>query len=118
MKKAENVAVPQLYEAILGRVRRLISEQALTQGQIGEALGLKQSAVSYLLKGKTKLTLEQFLTLSNLVGEAPHRLITQADSAMVEERPMPPEMDAVLLRSSAHPFCYVAACVPVRPQDL
>lgn len=113
-----NIAVPRLYEAILERVRKLISENELTQAEIGEALGIKQSAVSYLLKGKTKLTLEQFLTLSNLIGEAPNRLIMEADSTLVEDKPMPKAMEELALKSVAHLFCYTASCVPLRPQDL
>jgi predicted transcriptional regulator len=113
-----NIAVPQLYTAILERVRNRIAENELTQGEIGDALGLKQSAVSYLLKGKTKLTLEQFLKLSSLLGEAPQRLITEADSSLMEDKPMPPEMEDTLLKSPAHLLCFVAACVPVRPREL
>lgn len=113
-----NIAVPQLYEAILERVRKLIAENELTQAEIGKALGIKQSAVSYLLKGKTKLTLEQFLTLSNLTGEAPNRLILEADSTLVEDKPMPRAMEELALKSVAHLFCYSASCVPLKPQDL
>jgi hypothetical protein len=70
------------------------------------------------LKGKTKLTLEQFLSLSNLIGEAPNRLILEADSSLVEDKPMPRAMEELALKSVAHIFCYTAACVPLRPEDL
>jgi len=108
------IAVPQLYSAILERIRAKISENELNQAQIGEALGIKQSAVSYLLKGKTKINLEQFLILSNLLGEPPHKILADADSSLVTDRPMPKEVEEVMLRSALHVLCYVAACRPVK----
>ncbi len=111
-------AVPHLYEAILDKVRSKLQENELTQTAIGEALGIKQSAVSYLLKGKTKLNLEQFLTLAALVGEKPHKLIADADQGLAETQAMPREMETVQLRSPLALLAYVAACRPITPESL
>ncbi|MCO5142925.1 MAG: helix-turn-helix domain-containing protein [Oligoflexia bacterium] len=100
---------PRLYEAILERVRIKMQEQKLTQAEIGSALGIKQSAVSYLLKGKTKLSLEQFLELTALVGESPQQLIAEAESGLTERRPMPADKEKVLSKSIVHFVCYCSA---------
>lgn len=109
---------PKLYEAILERVRQKLHENKLTQEEIGNALGIKQSAVSYLLKGKTKLSLEQFLELTELVGERPQQLIAEAESGLTEKKPMPPEMEMVIGKSLVHFLCYCAAVKPVKAEDL
>ena len=111
-------AVPHLYEAILDKVRAKLQENQLTQSAIGEALGIKQSAVSYLLKGKTKLNLEQFLTLAALIGEKPHKLIADADSGIAESRVISREQETVQLRSPLYLLAYVAACRPIKPEML
>lgn len=112
----KNIA-PNLYAAILEQVRQLLQSNQLTQAQIGKALGMKQSAVSYLLKGKTRLTLEQFLELSELIGERPQQIIAQAEAGLTEKKPMPAEKEIVLTKSLEHYLCYFSAVKPMRVED-
>ena len=73
----------RFYDAVLARIRDKIEENDLTQAAVGEALGIKQSAVSQLMKGKTKLNLEQFMALASLLG-APHLSINaEADGELL-----------------------------------
>ncbi|MGZ3695383.1 MAG: helix-turn-helix domain-containing protein [Bdellovibrionota bacterium] len=107
----------QLYKALLETVRSKVQSQKLTQAEIGKALGIKQSAISYLLSGRTKLTLEQFFALANLVGEKSYKLIADAEAGLSETRPMPVPMEEAMLKSPLHFLLYVAACRPVMPGD-
>jgi predicted transcriptional regulator len=108
---------PQLYEAILDQVRHKLGANQLTQAQIGKALGMKQSAVSYLLKGKTRLSLEQFLELSELIGERPQQIIAQAESGLTDKRPMPADKEEIIGKSLEHYLCYFGAIRMVKPED-
>jgi transcriptional regulator with XRE-family HTH domain len=113
-----NKNLPRFYDAVLARIRDKIEENDLTQAAVGEALGIKQSAVSQLMKGKTKLNLEQFMALASLLGEAPHRLIAEADASLSEDRPMPEAMGQVLFKSALHLLAFCAAAKPVKPADI
>ncbi len=108
---------PNLYAAILEQVRQMLQSNQLTQAQIGKALGMKQSAVSYLLKGKTRLSLEQFLDLSELIGQRPQQIIAQAEANLTEKKPMPAEKEAVLTKSIEHYLCYFSAVKPMKVED-
>lgn len=108
---------PNLYAAILEQVRQMLQSNQLTQAQIGKALGMKQSAVSYLLKGKTRLSLEQFLDLSELIGQRPQQIIAQAEASLTEKKPMPAEKEAVLTKSMEHYLCYFSAVKPMKVED-
>lgn len=110
--------LPLFYEAVLTRIRDKIEENDLTQAAVGEALGIKQSAVSQLMKGKTKLNLEQFMALASLLGEAPHRLIAEADASLSEDRPMPEPMGKALFKSALHLLAFCAAAKPIKPADI
>lgn len=100
------------------RVRSRIQNNQLTQAGIGKALGIKQSAVSYLLKGKTKLSLEQFLLLSELVGVKAQQMIADAEAGLTESRPMPKALEDVQYKSVLHLLAYCAAVRPVSPAKL
>jgi predicted transcriptional regulator len=108
----------QLYDAILDRIRTKLAEQELTQAEVGNALGIKQSAVSYLLKGKTKLTLEQFMALSSLIGERPQQVLTQAEAGLTESRPLPSAVGRILYKTGLHLLVFCAAGRPVRAAEL
>lgn len=107
----------QLYKALLDQVKAKVQAQKLTQAEIGKTLGIKQSAISYILSGRTKLTLEQFFALSNLVGEKPYKLIADAENGLNESRPIPPLMEEAMVKSALHFLLYVAACRPLREED-
>jgi transcriptional regulator with XRE-family HTH domain len=113
-----NKNLPRFYDAVLARIRGKIEENELTQAEVGEALGIKQSAVSQLMKGKTKLNLEQFMTLAALLGEAPHRLLAEADATISEDRPMPEAMGRVMFKSALHLLAFCAAAKPVKAAEI
>lgn len=56
-------------------IRQLIKEKGLTQKDIAEALQLTQSAVSKLLSGQRRLTVDRALTLARLLDVSVEELI-------------------------------------------
>ena len=106
------------YDAILQELKRALNENKITQLDVGDALGIKQSAVSSLINGKSKLTLEQFLTISNLVGSKPHKLLNSAEVLLSKTLPMPYEIESLLYKSEIHLLAYCAATQEITVEDL
>jgi predicted transcriptional regulator len=107
-----------LYNPILAEIRKALAEERITQTQIGEALELKQSAVSSLLSGKSRMSLDQFLTLSDLIGVRPQNILQHANAVATEVVNMTPQIEEVLYRSEIHTLAYVAAIREITPADL
>ncbi|MGE4108226.1 MAG: helix-turn-helix domain-containing protein [Bacteriovoracia bacterium] len=104
--------------AAIGELRKNLNEQNISQAAVGEALGLKQSAVSSLLRGQSKISVEQLLKIAKLAGIRPRDLFSKAETAMTQNIPMPYEIEEMLYKSEAHVLAYSAATRPVSISDL
>jgi transcriptional regulator with XRE-family HTH domain len=65
----------KLFSHVLAELRSALQNEKITQKDIGNALHLKQSAVSTLLAGKSILNLQQFLILCELLGIDPSTIL-------------------------------------------
>ena len=108
----------QTYKVILSELRKALSEAKITQIEIGDALGVKQSAVSSLLSGKSRMSLDQFLTLAELVGLRPQNILQAVQNQMSQVVPMTPQLEETMYRSDAHILAYCLAVREVAPTEL
>lgn len=106
------------YDVVLDELKRVLEENKITQAQVGDVLGIKQSAVSSLLSGRSRLTMEQFLRISDLVGVKPHKLLSSAEVQLTRKVPMPYEVETALYKSEIHLLGYCAATQEITPEDL
>ncbi len=106
------------YESLLTEIKVALQEQSLTQAQVGSCLGLKQSAVSSLLSGRSRMSLDQFFALSDLMGLLPQSLLQRASAKVQQVEHMTNDMEATLYRSEIHVLCYCAAIKPIKPDTL
>ena len=102
------------YDSLLNEVKDSLYDQKFTQSEVGSTLGLKQSAVSSLLSGRSRMNLDQFFALSDLVGTLPQTLIQRAGSKVKKTEFMSDEMENCLYQSETHLLCYCAAIKPVK----
>ena len=106
------------YKYLLAEIRKALAEARVTQSQIGEALGIKQSAVSTLLSGKSRMSIDQFFILTDLVGVKPQNLLQNTQNNMTQVIPMSPQIEATLYKSEVHLMAYCAAVREIGVQDL
>jgi predicted transcriptional regulator len=106
-----------LYRTILTEIRKALTEARITQIQIGEALGIKQSAVSSLLSGKSRMSLDQFIELSELVGVRPQNLLQNVQNQLTEVVQMTPQIEEVFYKSEVHTIAYCLAVKEVSAKD-
>lgn len=114
MKKYQD----DFYESLLGEIKTALHDQELTQAQVGDCLGLKQSAVSSLLSGRSRMNLDQFFALSDLMGSLPQSLLQRASSKVQQIEHMSPEMENTLYKSELHLLAYCGAIRPVKVDAL
>ncbi len=107
-----------LYKTILTEIRKALTEARITQIQIGEVLGIKQSAVSSLLSGKSRLSLDQFIALSDLVGVRPQNLLQNVQNQMTEVVQMSPLIEETFYKSEAHTLGYCMAVKEISAKDI
>jgi len=107
----------ELYKQTLAEVRKALADAKITQSQIGDALGIKQSAVSSLLSGKSRMSLDQFLILSELVGIRPQTILQNVHTRMSQVVQMTSEQENTLYRSDVHLIAYCAAVQEVSAAD-
>jgi predicted XRE-type DNA-binding protein len=66
---AEEAAILQMRADLMGQVRKVIQRRRLTQAKAAELLGVSQSRVSDLVRGKwEKFSLEMLITLATRAG--------------------------------------------------
>lgn len=107
-----------LYPALLSSIRTGLAEGELTQAQVGEKLGIKQSAVSTLLSGKAQLSATQLLDLCDLIGVRLQKLASLAESSIAETLPMTKEIESTIFKTPAHVICYTAATQEVKANQV
>ncbi len=107
-----------LYKNVIAELRRALSEERITQQAIGDALGLKQSAVSTLMSGKTRMTLDQYFALCDLVALKPQAVLQKANLRVAEIVAMTPEIEQTLYKTDLHLLAYCAAIQEVSPEQL
>jgi predicted transcriptional regulator len=107
----------QLYTTLLSELRKGLTEAQITQAQIGETLGIKQSAVSSLLSGKSRMSLDQFILLSDLVGVRPQNLLQNVQNQLTQVVPMSPEVENTLYKSALHTIAYCMAVREISVKD-
>ena len=108
----------QLYSKTLEEIRNALSQALITQKEIGDVLGIKQSAVSSLLAGKSSMSLEQFLALSDLAGLRPQSLLQNVQNRITEVVDMSPEIEGTLYRSEIHMLAYCLSAKDMSLADL
>lgn len=99
----------KLYQHILAQVRNSLNDNKITQKDVGDALGIKQSAVSSLLSGKSTLNMEQFLILCELIGQMPQNILSSATKSNRKTQQMSPAIERTLYRSDLHLLAYCLA---------
>ena len=114
MKNYEN----PLYPALLTEIRKGLSEGKFSQAQIGEKLGIKQSAVSTLMSGRTQLSTNQLLNLCDLLGTRLQNLARQAEISVAETIPMTPQIEDIIYKSDLHVLCYSASTQEITPSQV
>ena len=108
----------ELYKQTLAEVRKALTDAKITQSQIGDALGIKQSAVSSLLSGKSRMSLDQFLVLSELVGIRPQTILQNVNNKMTQIIPMSVEQENALYKTEVHLIGYCAAVRDVAVSEI
>jgi transcriptional regulator with XRE-family HTH domain len=108
----------KLFSHVLAELRSALQNEKITQKDIGNALHLKQSAVSTLLAGKSILNLQQFLILCELLGIDPSTILQRASRRGQQEVPMSVEIQRVLYQSENHILLYAAASREIHPKDI
>ncbi|NCN28600.1 XRE family transcriptional regulator [bacterium] len=99
----------KLQTALLAEIRNAIEKEKVTQTQIGAALGLKQSGVSTLLSGKSRMSMEQYFVLCELLGRDPASFLQKASLRSQQILPMTPQIESTLYKSELHILLYAAA---------
>lgn len=95
-----------------------LKKKKITQVNIGKTLNIKQSAVSSLLKGNSKVSLEQFVLLCKLIEKEPIELIAEAETNDLQTVTIPKEQMDILLKTELHFLFFCEANVPVNEADL
>lgn len=72
------------YTAVVGGVIARLRGRRLTQDQLGDALGIGQSAYSRLESGETTMTIAQLRAIAGQLRTSPNRILQEAD--MLVER--------------------------------
>lgn len=108
----------EFYDSLLNEIKETLAEQGLTQAQVGDTLELKQSAVSSLLSGRSRMNLDQFFAVCDLMGTLPQSLIQRASLRVQEIKNMSPEQESTLYKSEVHVICYGAAIKPIRATNI
>ena len=108
----------KMYDAVLQRLRTVIEESKVTQAEVGERLGIKQSAVSSLLSGRSKINLEQFIAISEIVGARPHSVLTSAEHLLFTREQMSEEMENTIYNSPIHLLAFCAASREISAESI
>ena len=75
----EEAAVLTMRAELMARLRCLIDERGWTQQEASERLGIGQSRVSDLVRGKwDKFSLDMLITLAARAGQKPHLVLAAA----------------------------------------
>ncbi len=103
---------------LISELKMLLLEEKITQQSIGDALGIKQSAVSHLLSGKSNMTLEQFFTLCQMAQVSPALLLKKTETKIAPQEILTPTQEEALYKSPLHLICYCAAIRPIKSSEL
>ncbi len=82
MSRSASIPKPAVtYTAVVGGVvERLRGQRGLTQSQIGDALGIGQSAYSRLESGDTAMTIAQLRAIAEHLATSPGGILREADA--------------------------------------
>jgi transcriptional regulator with XRE-family HTH domain len=76
----------ELYQEIGRRVRSLRQNKLdITQDQLAERLGISRPSLANIESGRQKMSVDQLLTFSNILGIGPLELIPQFDNSSSAE---------------------------------
>lgn len=103
---------------VLAELRKALAESRVTQTEIGTALGIKQSAVSSLMSGRSKLSFEQFLTLADLLNLKPQLLLQNVQNRLTQVVPLTAEQERVLYKSDLNLMIYCTCVRETAPKDV
>jgi len=105
-------------ELVLNQIQKRIKLKGLRQASICSCLNIKQSALSSLLSGNSKMSFEQFLSLCEVLEIEPYRLIMESFSSFKKDGTLSKEKSKILYKSEFHLLFYCEAIKPVRPLDI
>jgi len=74
--------------------------------------------VSSLLSGKSRMSLDQFIALSDLVGVRPQNLLQNVQNQMTEIVQMTPQIEETFYKSEIHTLAYCLAVREISPKDI
>ncbi|MBT3583424.1 MAG: helix-turn-helix transcriptional regulator [Halobacteriovoraceae bacterium] len=77
----------EIYPLLAKKLKFELKRENIHQSAVGKALGIKQSAVSSLLNGKSNMTLQQFLTLCELVHLLPEVFFKEVKACLLSQHP-------------------------------
>jgi transcriptional regulator with XRE-family HTH domain len=72
---------PDLYGVTVRLLVRARKEAGLTQDQLAQRIGQRQTFVSKLELGERRLDVAEFMQVSRAIGADPYKLLREAESA-------------------------------------
>ena len=103
---------------VLIELRNRLSQTKITQAEIGKALGIRQSAVSHLLSGRSQFSLEQLFRVCACIDIKAHDLIKAAEGQFVDLVPMSSQVERAIYKSELHLAIYCAATIEIKASDI
>jgi len=103
---------------ILEFIQLKLKEKNIKQSTLGQDLNLKQSTISALLSGKTKISLEQFFDICEVIGERPQNLLSKTEIDIAKTKSLTKSQSDILYKSEFHLLLYCACVNPSTPKDV
>ena len=85
-----------MQKVILDAITAIMDKRGVTQDQLAATLGCSQTTISRLLRGKTKLTIEDLFNIAKALNTDPTVLVEQATKQMPQPLQLTPETQSLL----------------------
>jgi transcriptional regulator with XRE-family HTH domain len=90
-----------MQKLILDAITVIMEKRGVTQDQLAASLGCSQTTISRLLRGKTKLTVEDLFNIAKALNTDPTVLVEQASRSVPQPVTLSPEIQAQLTNDGA-----------------
>lgn len=107
-----------LKDQLLLYLQKQLPKSGVKQSSIGEKLNLGQSAVSTLLNGKSKMSLDQFFIICELIDKNPMEVIAESSSESWKTSTLGKEQGDVLYKSELHIILFCEAFRPITIDEI